>query len=258
MYDESACMMLLGGIGYEKFNDFDSCEVKSLNGWLDAIGNTMTENVWLAPLVAVLAGMVTSFTPCSLTSISLLIGYVGGYSENSTKKAFKYSLVFCIGMAITFVILGITASLFGKLIHFEDRWLHIVFGGFMILMAFQAWEIVHIIPEFNAVSSNKKRGYTGAFVTGILGGVFASHCAIPVLIVMLAIAAEKGSLLWGVTLMLFYWLGHSILLMVAGTSIGFVNQMKNSRKYAIFNKIAKFVMGSIILLLGVYLIYSGL
>ncbi|MCG8485594.1 MAG: cytochrome c biogenesis protein CcdA, partial [Clostridia bacterium] len=96
-----------------------------MNSWLDAISNNMTQNVWLAPLVAVLAGMITSFTPCSLSSISLLIGYVGGYSENSTKKAFKYSLTFCMGMAITFAILGMAASLFGKLVHFEDKWLHI-------------------------------------------------------------------------------------------------------------------------------------
>ena len=39
-------------------------------------------------------------------------------------------------------------------------------------------------------------GYLGDFIAGILGGFFSSPCATPVLVVLLAVVAKEGSLLW--------------------------------------------------------------
>ena len=55
------------------------------------------------------------FTPCSLSTIPLIIGYVGGTGAQETKKAFKLSLVFALGMAITFTTLGAIAALIGRI-----------------------------------------------------------------------------------------------------------------------------------------------
>ena len=49
-----------------------------IDSWLNTLGTLISESVWLAPLLALLAGVLTSFTPCSLSSIPLVIGYVGG------------------------------------------------------------------------------------------------------------------------------------------------------------------------------------
>lgn len=72
-----------------------------IDSWLTTLGTLISKNVWLAPLLAVLAGVLTSFTPCSLSSIPLVIGYVGG-TGTAPKKAFHLSLVFAAGSAITF------------------------------------------------------------------------------------------------------------------------------------------------------------
>ncbi|NBI18412.1 hypothetical protein D1841_12840 [Neglecta sp. X4] len=79
-----------------------------IDSWLNTLGTLISESVWLAPLLAVLAGVLTSFTPCSLSSIPLVIGYVGG-TGTEPKKAFHLSLVFAAGSAITFTILGTLA-----------------------------------------------------------------------------------------------------------------------------------------------------
>jgi cytochrome c biogenesis protein CcdA len=71
----------------------------------------------------------------------------------------------------------------------------------------------------------------GAFFAGILGGLFSSPCATPVLIALLAIVAQKGSLLWGALLLLLYSAGHSTLVLIAGTSIGFVKKLSANEKY---------------------------
>ena len=82
-----------------------------INDWLEQLSTLIAGNFWIAPLLALLGGLLTAFTPCSLSSVPLVIGYVGGYAGNDTKKAFRYSLAFCGGMAVTFTALGLAASL---------------------------------------------------------------------------------------------------------------------------------------------------
>lgn len=226
-----------------------------INTWLSQIAETIGNNMWLAPLLALLAGVLTSVTPCSLSSIPLIVGYVGGVGEKNTKKAFAYSAVFSFGTAVTFVILGIIATSAGKLLGTSSSLWYIILGVLMVLMALQTWEIFNFIPSTNLLSKSKKRGFIGAFITGILGGVFSSPCSTPVLIVLLAIVAEEGNLLWGILLMLFYSTGHSALVMVAGTSIGFVQKINNSEMYKNASKVLRIVMGTAILLIGFYMFW---
>ena len=49
-----------------------------IDSWLNTLSTLIAESMWLAPLLALLAGVLTSFTPCSLSSIPLVIGFVGG------------------------------------------------------------------------------------------------------------------------------------------------------------------------------------
>ena len=211
--------------------------------------------MWLAPLLAILAGVLTSITPCSLSSVPLIIGYVGGVGERNTKKAFAYSAVFSFGTAVTFVTLGIVATSAGKLMGTSSPVWYIILGVLMVLMALQTWEVFSFIPSINLISKSKKRGFIGAFLAGILGGIFSSPCSTPVLIALLAIVAGEGNLIWGILLMLLYSIGHSALVMVAGTSIGFVQKINNSEKYKKAAVILKIVMGAAILLIGFYMFW---
>lgn len=226
-----------------------------IDGWLSQIAEVIRNNMWLAPLLALLAGILTSVTPCSLSSVPLIIGYVGGVGEKNTKKAFAYSAVFSFGTAVTFVTLGIVATSAGKLMGTSSPVWYIILGVLMVLMALQTWEVFSFIPSINLISKSKKRGFIGAFLAGILGGIFSSPCSTPVLIALLAIVAGEGNLIWGILLMLLYSIGHSALVMVAGTSIGFVQKINNSEKYKKAAVILKIVMGAAILLIGFYMFW---
>lgn len=228
-----------------------------INQWLETLSTLISESFWLAPLLALLAGVLTSITPCALSSVPLVIGYVGGTGNNDPKKAFRLSLTFALGMAATFTALGTAASLLGKLMGTSSKWWYIALGILMLLMALQTWEIYNFIPSTYLISKNTKKGYIGAFVAGILGGVFSSPCATPVLIVLLGIVAKSGNVVWGILLLLLYSIGHSVLVLIAGTSIGFVKKVTSSGRYGLFSKILKLLMGGIILLIAFYMFYLG-
>ena len=71
------------------------------------------------PLVAFgavfLAGVLSSASPCVLATIPLVVGFVGGYSDGDRGKAFRYSLIFILGLSLTFTAFGAAAGLLGTM-----------------------------------------------------------------------------------------------------------------------------------------------
>jgi len=227
-----------------------------IDAWLEQIGQLIGQSLWLAPLLALLAGVLTSFTPCALSSIPLVIAYVGGTGVEP-KKAAKLSLVFALGSAVTFTALGVVAASIGYLIGVGAKWWYLVLGALMVLMALQTWGIVNLVPSTYLTGRSKRRGYLGALLTGMLGGLFSSPCATPVLVALLAVAAGSGSLLRGTMLLLLYGVGHGALAVLAGSSIGAVNKLTQSERYGALSRVLKIGMGVLILLIGLYLFYLG-
>lgn len=226
-----------------------------VDAWLSEIAKVISSNMWLAPILALVAGILTSVTPCSLSSVPLIIGYVGGVGERNTKKAFLYSAVFSLGTAVTFVTMGIIATSAGMLMGTSSPVWYIILGVLMVLMSLQTFRIFNFIPSVNLIGKNKKKGIVGAFLAGVLGGIFSSPCSTPVLIALLAIVAGEGKMLWGILLMLLYSIGHSTLVMIAGTSVSFVQKINESNKYKTVAAVLKYVMGAAILLIGFYMFW---
>lgn len=232
---------------------------EAINAILEHLSVLIRGSFWLAPVLALLAGVLTSVTPCSLSSVPLVVAYVGGTGRKDPKTAFRYSLVFALGTAITFTALGAAASLLGKLLNFgAGGWWYLVLGGLMILMALQTWGIITLVPASYAQSKNSRRGYPGALAMGVLAGLFSSPCATPVLIALLAVVAQNGNPAWGVFLLLLYSIGHSVIVLAAGTFIGFAGKLANSERYGFFAKALNAALGFAILLAGFFLVYLGL
>lgn len=224
---------------------------------LDSFSVLIRSNAWFAPILAFIAGMLTSFTPCSLTTIPLVIGFVGGTGERDTKRAFSLSVTFAMGAAISFTALGVLAILAGKMLGVMASWWYIALGVLMVLMALQTWGLFTFIPSGKLASLPSGTGYAGALLAGILGGVFSTPCATPVLVALMAVVAGAGNFVWGVLLFLLYSLGHGMLAVIAGTSVGFAQKMTSSDKFKSASKVIKIAMGMGILLIGFYMFYLG-
>ncbi len=223
---------------------------------ITALTKLMTENLWAAPLLSLAAGIITSFTPCSLASVPMLLACVGAVDADR-KKAVRLSVSMAAGMAVTFGVFGSVASFIGHLFHEAGHWWTFLMGVLMIFMALQVLGIVNIIPHIHMSEHMTKKGYIGAFLTGALGGVFASHCAIPVMVALLALVAELGrNAWWGVLLMVLYALGHSVLLVGTGIGYSYVDRLIRNPRYASVGVWIRRILGILILLFGFLLIFA--
>lgn len=231
-----------------------------MDGFLQTLSRFMLGNAWLAPLTALLAGVVTSLMPCSLASIPLVIGFVGSgdTGQADKRRPLKLSLVFALGLTLSFTVLGIIAATAGVLMGSAQRWWYLALGVLMVLMALQTWELFTFIPASYLIARTNRQGYAGAFIAGTLGGLFSSPCSTPVLIALLALVAGQGQLAWGILLLLFYAAGHSALAVLAGTSAGFARRLTTGERYGKLSLALKIIMGLLILAMGLYLLYLGL
>lgn len=225
---------------------------------IQEISNAFTGNYWLGVLIAFVAGILTVFTPCSLTNIPLIVSYIGGSEK---KKAVFLSVFICLGQSAVFVLMGMLAASLGKLMSlagFDKVW-HSLLAAVMLFMASEMFGITNLLHRHGHSSEGvKQKGILGALLIGMLGAVFATPCSLPVLSAILAYVSAAGFPIYaGGLMMLAYGLGHSIPLVVAGSSINFVSKIGSSEKFAKAAKIIKIVSGVLLVLLAVYLVVSA-
>ncbi len=224
-----------------------------LDNILSSFSASIGTSGYLAPVIALAAGVITSITPCALSQIPLVLGYVG--KEASPGKAFRLSLVYAIGTAVTFTAFGIAAALLGTLIGNARWWWYLILGILMILMAMQMWGIINIIPSTYLSALNRKRGYIGALCAGVLGGIFSSPCSTPVLVALLSIAATEGEVIKGGFLLLLYSIGCTALAVVLGSSPALIRKLGSKASFRAVSKALNIVLGIAVLLIGLYMLY---
>lgn len=213
------------------------------------------------PLVAVpvvfLGGLVTALNPCVLASIPLAVGFVGGYTRGRSKGyAFLLALFLFLGIAAAFTVLGLIAGLAGTLFGTTSKFWPVLIIVVCVLMAGQ----ILFFPRFELPMPRhvapRVGGAFGAFLLGALTGVIATPCAMPILAVLLSYVASKGSIIYGGLLLFTYALGHSVLVLVAGTSIGIAESMVNSKGLKKVSTVLKKASGVLLLLVAAYFVYE--
>jgi cytochrome c-type biogenesis protein len=225
---------------------------------LNQLSLSFTENPLLAYVGVFLGGILSSSSPCVLATIPLVIGYVGGYSEGNRRKALLYSLVFILGLSLTFTVLGAIASLIGGLFGMISRTWYFIIGGVAIAIGLHLIGIYSLNIPTPIQLQPKRRGIIGALLLGALFGIVSSPCATPVLALILAFVASKGKVVYGTSLLFVYAIGHCALIFLAGTAAGFVENFVQSKGITNITNWSKRAGGAIVSLVGIYLLYLGI
>jgi len=233
-----------------------------LDSFVASAGQSIHTNPWLALGAVFVGGILTASNPCVLAMIPLMMSFVAGSREEKpgVLRAFLLSLVFVFGLAVTFTVLGMIAALAGKMYgDVSGAWNWIV-AAVCVVMGLHLMGVLTIpIPALGGKLQPKTRGFLGALVLGLLFGVVSAPCAAPILVVLLTYLAGSGSsVTWGATLLLVYALGHSVLILIAGTSMGAARQLIENKKATRVLEILRRGAGAAIVLVGAYFAYKGI
>jgi cytochrome c-type biogenesis protein len=227
-------------------------------GWSESLGQVMETRPLLAYGASYMGGVVATASPCILASIPLVIGFVGGYAEGRKKQAFFYSVTFVVGLALVMSILGAIAALMGTMFGQVGVYWYFVVAVILMVMGLQLSGLINLKLGGNSQRFLPQRtGLIGALILGALFGLVLSPCASPVLAVILTVAAVKGEVAYGSSLLFAYALGQGTLVILAGTFTGVIESFLQS-KGAQFGTIMQKVAGYLIFLVGAYIFYQGL
>lgn len=224
-------------------------------------GEYVHSNPWLAIAAVFLGGVLTAASPCVLAMIPLMVSFVAGGRERGAgvARAFGYSLTFVLGLSITFTALGMLAALAGTMYgEVSPAWNWVV-AVVCLVMGLHLMDVLRF--TFPALVRRQPRltGVLGALVLGLLFGLVSAPCAAPILVVLLTYLAGSGSsVTYGGLLLLVYALGHSVLILVAGTSMGLARRFIESARATRATAWMRRAAGGLIVLVGVYFGYLGL
>ncbi len=203
------------------------------------------------------AGVISSASPCVLATIPLVIGFVGGYADGDRRRAFLYSLSFVCGLSVTFTALGMAAGLFGTLFGTVGGGWYLAVGLLVLVMGGQMMGFYAIPWPVRLRYRPKQGGLIGAFLLGLFFGVVSSPCATPVLVVILSFVATQGEVPYGAALLFVYAIGHCLLMLAAGTSIGVVESFAKRKGIAHLSAWTRRTGGLLVALVGGYLVWNA-
>ncbi len=223
------------------------------------VSTSLSKSGFLSLFAAFLWGILSILlSPCHLSSIPLIVGFMNKYEKISTKKAFYISFIFSIGILLTIIAVGFITALTGRIAGDIGKTGNLIVAGIFVLIGLYLMEIIKL-PDFSFGTSffNKSgNGIFAAFLLGIIFGVALGPCTFaylaPLLAVIFNVSTKK--FLFGILLLIVYAIGHCSVIVFAGTFTEIV------RKYLYWNEkskgtlILKRICGSLIILSGVYIL----
>jgi cytochrome c-type biogenesis protein len=209
----------------------------------------------LAFALTFLGGILTSIGPCNVAMIPLVVGYVGGSRELPRARAFILSLVFAIGLALTFMLLGLAAALIGGLVGSATAWWYYAVAFVCFAVGLNMLGLIRIQTPLWLGGLREKvtlKGIPGALALGLVSGLVASQCATPVLTAILTYVMAKGALAYGGALLFVYALGRGVPIVLAGTFTGI---LKRLQAFGRWNEALEKIAGAVVIAVGLYFVW---
>ena len=209
-------------------------------------------------LVAFSGGVLVSFTPCVYPLIPISAGYIGLNVSGSKLKGLGLSLAYVTGLAVTYSVLGLLASLTGTIFGrvSANPLTHLFVGIAIILFGFSMLDLFAIpLPQIIRLPVLKKGSYFSTFFLGLVSGLIASPCLTPVLGAILVYLTTRKNLLYGATLLFSFAYGMGLVLILIGTFSALLINLPRSGKWMVYIKktCALFLMGT-----GLYFIFTAI
>jgi cytochrome c-type biogenesis protein len=169
------------------------------------------------PLLAVLAGVLSFSSPCTLPLVPGYLGYMSGVSS-SRGRTLGAAGLFVAGFAIVFTLLGAVASDIGSVLLVHRLLLEKIAGVLIIVLGLFVLGLLRIpllMREGRPLMERVRPGPSGALLLGVAFAFGWTPCVGPVLGSILLLAGGQGTVAAGALLLFLYSLGLGVPFLAA-------------------------------------------
>lgn len=195
----------------------------------------MLQGETISYLGAFMGGVLVSFTPCVYPLIPITLSFIGIKGHVSHMRGFSLSAVYVLGLAFTYSMLGLIASvtgtLFGRVAASPIS--SLVVGNVCIIAGLSFLDVIHFRWAGLALQNRIKRtgGFFPVFLLGIVSGLVATPCTAPALGAILVYVASKQNIFYGSSLLFVFAYGMGFSLIIAGTVGHLIIKLASSQKW---------------------------
>lgn len=212
-------------------------------------------------LVAAMGWGVVSIllSPCHLSSIPLVVGYISSQGQEGVKHPYSISFVFGTGILITIGLIGAITASAGRMMGDVGMWGNFVVAGVFFVVGLYLLDVINLSWSGFTPQASFARGWKGALVLGLIFGVGLGPCTFaymaPVLGVAFSIATTN--MLQALALIAAFGIGHCAVIVAAGGTVGTVQKYLNWTGQSQGATWLRRGAGVLVILGGVYYIYSA-
>ncbi|MCD6416267.1 MAG: cytochrome C biogenesis protein [Planctomycetes bacterium] len=224
----------------------------------------LTEAVRGAPSVALGAAFVWGvlsilLSPCHLASIPLIVGFIGGQGRMSTRRAFLISTLFAVGILVTIAAIGALTAAAGRMMGDLGPWGNYIVALIFFVVGLHLLEVIPAPWSGPGQVGMKRKGLLAALILGLLFGIALGPCTFAYMAPMLGVTfnVASTSALYGVVLLGGYGAGHCSVIVLAGTSTGLVQRYLDWNERSRGAVVLKKACGALVILGGLYLVYTA-
>lgn len=198
------------------------------------LGLLIEEQGWFLTLLALFVlGLALNLTPCVYPMIPVTVGYFSRQSEGKTSRVFGLALMYLLGIAVTYSVMGVVAALTGQMFGalLQNPWVLVGIAGMMVALALSLFGVYQIqAPNFirQKVSGDAGGGVLGALSMGLVVGIVAAPCVGPVTIGLLTYVGATGNPWVGFWMFFTLSLGLGIPYVALGTFSGGLKKLPRS------------------------------
>lgn len=229
-------------------------------GWLASLTHAVQGAPHLALGAAFVWGILSILlSPCHLSSIPLIVGFIGEQPNLTTRRAFSISAAFAVGILMTIALIGAVTAALGRMMGDVGR-----YGNYLVAAIFflVGLHLVGVIPapwSGPGQVGTKQRGLLAGFVLGLLFGVALGPCTFAYMAPMLGVTLRVATtnLVYAIALLLAFGVGHCSVIVAAGTSTEAVQRYLQWNEQSRGADILRKVCGVLVLLGGLYLIRTA-
>lgn len=205
-----------------------------------------------------LMGLALNLTPCVYPMLSVTVSVFGGQTDTNPIRVFLKAVVYVLGMATMYSVLGVVAALSGGMFGglMQNPWVLGAIGVLLLGLALSMFGLYEIqVPYWltSKLGGRQGTGIIGVYLSGLVVGVFAAPCIGPPIIALLALVAAKGNALFGFWTFFTLSMGLGLPFLILGTFSGLLRKIPKSGVWMIW---VQRVFG--VVLTGVGLFYLGL
>lgn len=199
-------------------------------------------------------------SPCHLASIPLIVGYISGQSGGATvRRALATAAVFALGILATIAAIGGLTAAAGRMLGDIGPWGNYLVAAVFLAVGLYLLEVIPLPWSGPGQVAGRDRGLLGALILGLLFGVAVGPCTFaymaPMLGVIFKVAAAKP--IYAIQLVGAFGLGHCAVIVLAGTFTGVVQRYLDWNERSRGAVRLKKACGVLVILGGLYLVYSA-